>query len=174
MNSNPFDKTEKVVELRDVTDDDLPILFEHQREPEANRMAAYPGRDRDAFMAHWAKILADKSNVVKAVLVDGRVAGNAVCFHRWGKRQVGYWIGEAFWGRGIATRALALLLDEVPARPLYAFVAVHNAGSIRVVEKILGDTHDTLSQTDYQSHYRLDATRAYFPAVGPRSHHGDR
>ncbi len=39
--------------LRDVTEDDLPILFEHQREPDANRMAAWPARSHGAFMAHW-------------------------------------------------------------------------------------------------------------------------
>jgi len=45
------------IRLRDVTAGDLPAFFEHQRDPEANRMAAFPARDRDAFMAHWAKIL---------------------------------------------------------------------------------------------------------------------
>ena len=39
--------------LRDVTKDDLPILFEQQADPEANRMAAFSPRDRDAFMSHW-------------------------------------------------------------------------------------------------------------------------
>jgi hypothetical protein len=34
----------KVV-LRDVVDSDLPIFFEHQRDPEAGRMAAFPSRD---------------------------------------------------------------------------------------------------------------------------------
>ena len=32
------------IRLREVTEADLPILFEHQREPEANRMAAFPAR----------------------------------------------------------------------------------------------------------------------------------
>jgi hypothetical protein len=39
--------------LRNVTDEDLPIFFEHQRDPEALRMAAFPSRERDAFMIHW-------------------------------------------------------------------------------------------------------------------------
>ena len=43
------------VQLRDVTADDLPVFFEHQREPEANQMAAFPAREREAFMAHVAK-----------------------------------------------------------------------------------------------------------------------
>ena len=38
-------------------------------------------------------------------------------------------------GRGIATQALAQFTRQLTARPLFAHVAVHNAGSIRVLEK---------------------------------------
>jgi RimJ/RimL family protein N-acetyltransferase len=58
-----------------------------------------------------------------------------LCFERAGKREVGYWLGSAYWGRGIATAALAALLREVTGRPLYAYVARSNVGSIRVLEK---------------------------------------
>jgi RimJ/RimL family protein N-acetyltransferase len=123
------------VELRDVVEADLPALFEHQLDPEANRMAAFPPRDERAFMAHWARILADPSLMAKAVLVGGRVAGNVVSFEREGRRMVGYWLGREFWGRGVATRALALFLQQVPDRPLEARVAKHNAASLRVLRK---------------------------------------
>ena len=36
---------------------------------------------------------------------------------------------------GVATRALALMLEEVTARPVHAHVVAHNLGSIRVLEK---------------------------------------
>jgi RimJ/RimL family protein N-acetyltransferase len=122
--------------LRAVAEGDLPIFFEHQRDPEANRMAAFAARERDAFMAHWSKILVDESNETRAVVVDGVVAGNVVSWEEdSGRRVVGYWIGREFWGRGIATRALAAFLDELTTRPLYAHVAVHNVASIRVLEK---------------------------------------
>jgi len=64
------------IHLRPVTESDLPILFEHQREPEANEMAAFPARDRDAYMAHWTKILGDETVVAMTVVVDRCVAGN--------------------------------------------------------------------------------------------------
>jgi RimJ/RimL family protein N-acetyltransferase len=124
------------VRLRAVTEDDLPVLFEHQRDPEAARMAAFPSRDRAAFMDHWrSKVLGDESAVKRTVEVDGKVAGNVLCFEREGERLVGYWIGREYWGRGVASEALRLLLDEVTDRPLRARVAAHNAGSIRVLEK---------------------------------------
>jgi RimJ/RimL family protein N-acetyltransferase len=121
--------------LRDVTEADLPVLFEHQRDPEAARMAAFPARDREAFTAHWQKILANDEGTKKTILFDGQVAGNIVIWKQGGRRLVGYWIGREFWGQGLATRALAELLTEVPDRPLHAYVATSNLGSIRVLEK---------------------------------------
>ncbi len=123
------------VELRDVSPDDLPILFEQQFDPEANKMAAFPARDRDAFMAHWMKILCDPTLLTKAIWFNGRLAGNVVAFRQSGEMEVGYWLGREYWGQGIATRALAALLRYVTERPLFAHVAKHNIGSIRVLEK---------------------------------------
>ncbi len=121
--------------LRDVDESDLPILFVHQRDPEANRMAAFPPRDREAFLAHWGKILRDETVIKKTIVVDGQVAGNVVSFESSGQRLVGYWIGKEFWDKGIATRALVAFLGYEKARPLHARVAKHNIGSIRVLEK---------------------------------------
>jgi RimJ/RimL family protein N-acetyltransferase len=124
------------VRLRDATHDDLPIFYEHQRDPVASEMAAFASRDLDAFMEHWTtRILGDETGVAKTVLVDGRVAGNILGFEHDGRREVGYWIGREFWGRGVATRALAAFLAEVTERPLYAGVAKHNVASVRVLEK---------------------------------------
>ena len=121
--------------LRDVIESDLPIFFEQQLDPDATEMAAFPSRDREAFMTHWAKIMVDDSVILKTVLFNEHVAGNMVSFEMSGKREVGYWIGKEYWGKGIATRALAAFLDYVKARPLYAHVAKHNIGSRRVLEK---------------------------------------
>ena len=124
--------------LRDVIAGDLPIFFEQQLDPLADQMAAFPARDREAFMAHWARILAVESNILKTILFDGQVAGNIVSWEQpseGSKREDGYWLGREFWGKGIATRALTLFLEQVTARPLYAHVARHNLASIRVLEK---------------------------------------
>jgi RimJ/RimL family protein N-acetyltransferase len=123
------------VVLRDVRDDDLPIFFEDQRDPDGVAMAGVPTRDREAFMAHWAKIRADPTIVQRTVEVDGKVAGNVGSWPSDEGRLVGYWIGRAYWGKGIATAALSALLEVLPERPLHAFVAAGNVGSIRVLEK---------------------------------------
>ncbi|HEY2982208.1 MAG TPA: GNAT family N-acetyltransferase [Anaerolineales bacterium] len=121
--------------LRDVMETDLPIFFEHQQDPEANRMAAFPARDLQAFRAHWARILADAGTTIKTILYDGQVAGHVVSWEASGGREVGYWIGKQYWGKGIATTALSEFLQLVRARPLFAHVAKHNIGSRRVLEK---------------------------------------
>jgi len=123
------------VSLRDVTESDLPIFFEHQDDPEANRMAAFPAKNRSTFIAHWTRMLGNDTIIKKTVLFGGQVAGNVVSFEQDGQREVGYWIGRRFWGMGVATAALSAFLDLVETRPLYARVAKHNVASIRVLEK---------------------------------------
>ena len=125
----------KHIQLRDVLQTDLPIFYEQQLDPEATEMAGFPSRDREAFMTHWAKIMADESVQLKTILFDGEVAGNIVCFEQLGEREVGYWLGQEFWGKGVATRALKEFLKVIKTRPLYAHVAKHNIGSRRVLEK---------------------------------------
>jgi RimJ/RimL family protein N-acetyltransferase len=121
--------------LRDVIETDLPVFFEHQRDPEATAMADFPARDREAFDAHWERMLADETLYKKTIVFEGQVAGNIGSWEQDGRRLVGYWVGREFWGQGLATNALAELVEELGQRPLYAYVAKTNAASIRVLEK---------------------------------------
>lgn len=123
------------VVLRDVTEADLLIFFEQQMDPEATHMAAFPSRDRGTFMAHWKKIMVNENVTVKTILVEEQVAGNVVSWEQSGDREVGYWIGKEYWGKGIATQALAEFLSYVKTRPLWAHVAKHNTASLRVLQK---------------------------------------
>jgi RimJ/RimL family protein N-acetyltransferase len=124
------------VTLRDVTEADLPVFFEFERDPVANEMAAFPARERDAFMEHWTvNILGNDAGRKRTILLDGAVVGNMLSWEQSGDTLVGYWVGREHWGKGIATRALTLFLREVDTRPLHAHVVNHNIGSIRVLEK---------------------------------------
>lgn len=122
--------------LRTITESDLPIIYEHQADPESSAMAAFPSRDREAFDAHWAKIMVRQDTILRTIEMDGQVAGHLVSWE-WedGEREVGYWLGKEFWGKGIATEALRQFLGVVQTRPLVAHVAKHNHGSRRVLEK---------------------------------------
>jgi RimJ/RimL family protein N-acetyltransferase len=132
------DKLTRDVVLRDVTDGDLPIFFEQQLDSTANHMAAFTCEDptdRDAFDAHWTKILGDDTITTKTIVFGGNVAGHIASFERFGQPEVTYWIGKEYWGNGVATRALAEFLGFVKVRPLYARAAKDNVASLRVLEK---------------------------------------
>jgi RimJ/RimL family protein N-acetyltransferase len=150
-------------QLRDVTEADLPIFFEFERDPVANEMAAFPARDREAFMQHWtANILGNDTGRNRTILLDDVVVGNILSWEQSGDRRVGYWIGREYWGRGVASRALAIFLVEVDERPLHAYVAAHNAGSIRVLEKsgfriVRAETNEEPGVRIDELLFRLDA-----------------
>jgi RimJ/RimL family protein N-acetyltransferase len=133
--------------LRDVIEDDIPVFFDQQNEPEAIRMAVWLPREREAFFEHWRNILSADGLVAKTIVSDDDVAGNITSWERDGKRYVGYWIGQEYWGRGLATRALAELVEEL-GPPLYAEVATTNVGSIRVLEKCGFTVAGTMTEQD--------------------------
>ncbi|MEU2668200.1 GNAT family N-acetyltransferase [Streptomyces sp. NPDC007164] len=126
------------IALREVRADDLPLFFAFMSDPESVRTAAFTSEDptdRHAFDAHWRRIMADGSVVLRTVLADGAVVGSTGVYGPPGDRQVTYWIDRAQWGRGFATAALSALLDAIPERPLHARAAADNTGSRRVLEK---------------------------------------
>lgn len=122
------------VRLRPVKDTDLPIFLAHQEDPVAAAIASFPTRAPDAFYAHWATIRADLAVVNRTIVVDDTVVGNIGSWLVDGHREVGYWIAREAWGRGYATAALTVLLDEIHDRPISAHVAIDNVGSRRVLE----------------------------------------
>jgi RimJ/RimL family protein N-acetyltransferase len=126
------------VALRPVEDSDLDALFEQMRDPESIWMAAFTAEnpdDRAAFDVHMAKVLASREATNRAVTVDGRLVGSIACFFIEGDAEITYWIDRSFWGQGIASRALALLLESVRVRPLFARAASDNLGSIKVLQR---------------------------------------
>jgi RimJ/RimL family protein N-acetyltransferase len=123
------------ITLRPVIDSDLPIFFEQQNDPAAHEIAASQPRDRAAFIAHWKDLLVKKSITIMTILHNDEVAGNILSFNMEGKREVGYWLGRDFWGKGIASQALTQFLQIELRRPLYGYAAKHHIGSQRVLEK---------------------------------------
>jgi RimJ/RimL family protein N-acetyltransferase len=123
--------------LRDVVEADLPIFYQQQLDPESTRMAAFHAReDWTIFLAHWrTKVLSVPTCCKQTIVWNDQVAGYVSSWLQDERRLVAYWIGREYWGRGIASAAVAEFLDHDLARPLHAFVAAHNIGSCRVLEK---------------------------------------
>lgn len=127
------------VSLRETRDDDLPVFYSHSNEPDGIWMAAFTAKDpsdRAWFDAHWARNRQDPSVVGRTVVGAGdEVVGHVAVFGPPEEREVTYWIGREYWGRGAATAALRELIAIVPERPLHARAAADNGGSVRVLEK---------------------------------------
>ena len=124
--------------LREVRDEDLPLLFEQWADPVAVQMAAFTAPDHmewEAFERRWSRLRADETLLNRAIVVDEDVAGTIGSWGDSGEREVTYWIGRSFWGKGIATAALDAFLAVDTSRPLHAHVAADNVASRRVLEK---------------------------------------
>jgi len=124
-----------MVTLRDVLDSDLPLFYKYQRNERAIEMTSYPPRDLQAFQAHWDKIQANTAIIIQTILFNEQVAGHILCFEVNGEKEIGYWLGGDFWGKGVATEALRQFLKIITVRPLNAHIAQQNIGSRKVLEK---------------------------------------
>jgi RimJ/RimL family protein N-acetyltransferase len=125
--------------LRPVQGSDLDGLFAQVSDPESVAMAAFTSdshSDRAAFDAWMARLLTSPDITVRAITVDGELVGSIASFVVEEQTEVSYWIERTQWGRGIASRALALFVQQIPVRPLYARAARDNIASLRVMEKV--------------------------------------
>ena len=126
------------VALRALSNEDLDALFAMMRDPAAVAMAAFTASDpsdRRAFDARVANARSSPANTLRAVTSDGSFVGTVASFPSDGHLGVTYWIDRVYWGRGIASRALELLLHEVATRRIRARVASDNVASRWILEK---------------------------------------
>ncbi|MCC8189284.1 MAG: GNAT family N-acetyltransferase [Planctomycetes bacterium] len=102
----------------------------------------YPYRIADA--QHWiAQANRESRRCNFAIEVDGELAGGIgvrpLADVHSGTGELGYWLGEPYWGQGIASQAVALLcrhaFDELVLIRLQALVFSGNTASQRVLEK---------------------------------------
>lgn len=132
--------------LRDWTPEDVPALARHADNPAVacHMRDAFPHpytrRDAETFTAMAAHT---PSALMLAVEVDGEAVGGIgihplLDVYR-GTAEIGYWLSEEYWGRGIATDAVRavvpLAFDLFPIVRLQAGIFENNPASMRVLEK---------------------------------------
>lgn len=102
----------------------------------------HPYTERDAKL--WIKIAnRDTTMLNLAMEVDDEAVGGLGIIFKDDVYQrtaeIGYWLGEAYWNRGLTSRAVAALSDYIFAHynivRLYAGIFESNAASARVLEK---------------------------------------
>ena len=129
--------------FRDTDRDALVVLADN---PRVSRFLAdrFPDPYTLADAEAWLATTATEVRVCNfAVEWQGRLVGGAglipLADVYSGTAEIGYWLGEPYWGKGLATRAVALLaayaLDELLFIRLQANVFAENSASMRTLEK---------------------------------------
>lgn len=133
--------------IRPLRLEDIPALARHANNP---KVAAHL---RDRFPSPYSiedgyrfleYVDCTREECVAAVVVGGEVAGVVgIQFRSDIERcsaELGYWIGEPFWGRGIVTAAIRGFVEWAMPRfvltRIYAEVFAENIASGRVLEKV--------------------------------------
>lgn len=132
--------------LRSFHGGDVPSLARHanNRRIWMNLRDAFPHPYTEAHGRSFiASVLGEDPETHLAIVVEGEAAG-AIGLRRDEdvervSAEVGYWLGEPFWGRGIATCALLAFtrhaMREFGLSRLYALPFEWNRASFRVLEK---------------------------------------
>jgi [ribosomal protein S5]-alanine N-acetyltransferase len=136
--------------LRAFTEDDAQPLFEHARNPNVTRYTLWEAHRtvadtliflRDYAVLRYLEGMAEPYAIT--IKPDPRPVGSCGCF--WAAMQhqtmeLGYWIAEPFWGKGLVVEACRAVLDFVfaeygPER-VQARVIEGNDASARVLAKL--------------------------------------
>lgn len=127
--------------------DDAAALVKHgnNRAVWRNLGERFPHPYTDAAAQAWLSEVVAKDGPTRIFAIDigGEAAGSMGIHPGAGERAkmavIGYWLGQAHWGRGIATRALRLVVDYAfvtfAFERLEASVYAWNPASARVLEK---------------------------------------
>jgi RimJ/RimL family protein N-acetyltransferase len=78
-----------------------------------------------------------------AIIYEGQIAGCISCIHKEDiyrkSAEIGYFIGEPFWNKGLATKAVGEMVSYITSTfavvRIYAEVFEHNKASMRVLQK---------------------------------------
>lgn len=97
--------------------------------------------------------------LTRAIEVDGRAVGSIGVFRQTDvyrrSAELGYWLGEPYWGQGIMTGAVQAICREAFACydivRIYAEPFAHNTGSRRVLEKAGFILEGTFRQSIYKN-----------------------
>lgn len=135
-----------MITLRDYAPNDLKPLLALANNKRVSRYLVYtfpyPYTRADAEWWLSTGIKAD-GTVTKAIEQNGDFVGSVGLTLQVGWRdhlaEMGYWLGEPYWGQGIATQAVQQMTEyafsSLKLQKLYAPILAPNQGSMRVVEK---------------------------------------
>jgi len=153
--------------LREFRKGDEPSLVRHanNRKVWVNVRDSFPYPYRQADARSWVRLASGEGlNLVFAIEVEGFVAGAIGLRPRDDihalSAEIGYWLGEEFWGRGIATDAVIAVtnyaFETLGMVRVYAEVFEWNAASMRVLEKAGFQKEGLMRRSAYKDRKIID------------------
>ncbi|MCL1142275.1 GNAT family N-acetyltransferase [Shewanella gaetbuli] len=130
------------IRLQAITQSDLVILHQFESDLIASKMAEFTPREWPDFVEHWQHNIFHKPDTIAlGVKLESQLVGSVLSWRNPSDaltsngRLIGYWIDRAYWGQGIASKALGMLLPQLPKEPLFAYIADHNTRSQNIVKR---------------------------------------
>lgn len=134
-----------MIKLRDMKKNDEELLVQYLNNEQVVRYLSLkipkPYTSEDAKW--WVEIGSKESAIVKAIEFEGVFCGVIGVYNQQleysHSAEVGYWIAQKYWNKGIAAKALieftSFIFSSTPIIRLFAPVFSANKSSMRVLEK---------------------------------------
>ncbi|WP_432645565.1 GNAT family N-acetyltransferase [Methanobrevibacter sp.] len=140
--------------------EDAEYLYNLAKNPKIGPIAGWPPHESVEDSLNIIKTVFSKKETY-AIILDNILIGcvgllfHPDCNHYWGDNsaELGYWIGEEYWGRGYTVEASKVLIkrafDNLNVNQIYATYRAENTQSKRVLEKLNFKYFDNLINVDY-------------------------
>ncbi len=152
-------KTDRLL-LRPWVESDARCLYHFAKNPNIGPIAGWPPHESVEYSLNIIKTIFSKKETYAVVLNDIPIGCVGLLFHPdtnhwWGEGacELGYWIGEEYWGRGYATEGSKTLINhafnDLDVKTIYATYKHNNFHSKRVLEKLGFKYYSELKNIDY-------------------------
>lgn len=151
-------QTERLV-LRKWVESDANSLYEYAKDPKVGPIAGWPPHKsreessdviRDVFNAPECYAICEKENGKAVGAIELKLNGSTDMTNRDDECELGYWLGQPFWGRGYMPEAVKALLryafEELGMRAVWCGYYDGNQKSKRVQEKVGFQYHHTCEE----------------------------
>ncbi|MDO5860007.1 GNAT family N-acetyltransferase [Methanobrevibacter sp.] len=153
-------KTERLI-LRPWKESDAECLYHFAKNPNIGPIAGWPPHQSIEDSLNIIKTVFAKKETYAITLDDVPIGCVGLLIHPdgnhyWGdgSAELGYWVAEKYWGRGLAVEAAKPILnhafDDLDIHCIYASYRIENTQSKRVLEKLGFEYYIELENVNYQ------------------------
>lgn len=146
--------------LRPWMESDAKCLYHFAKNPKIGPIAGWPPHENIEDSLNIIKTVFSKRETYAIVKDKIPIGCVGLLFHPdtnhwWGEEasELGYWIGEEYWGNGYATEASERLIehafDDLDIEVIYATYRVENSKSKRVLEKLGFEYYREMQNENY-------------------------